>query len=304
MDFNQKFEPKGNRIIHGAGQQLPEDFRDYWKTVKECKPLLYMTYRGINQPIDSWFNKVRKEITAFPNVLPQIGLSMTVEIHGPQTHYEHDVAEGKYDEAIDSFCKGCEELEIPIYVRLGFEFNGLAWNGYLPEAHVRAWKHVVDRIKKNNVNNVATVWCYAVDGEKNYMDYYPGDEYVDWWGIDIFSPEHLRDEFTEKFMQDAVKHKKPVMIGESTPRYIGVLKGQESWDTWFKPFFRWIEQHHVVKAFCYINWDWSKLENWKDWGDSRISQNEIVKRNYLEEIRKPKYIHNLPINEFLKLVNY
>lgn len=304
MDFNQKFEPKGDRIIHGAGQEFPGDFRDYWKTVENCKPLLYMTYMGMNLSIDDWFSKVKNEIKEFPNVLLQIGLSMTIEIQSPQTHYEHDVAEGKYDEAIDNFCKGIQELEIPVFVRLGFEFNGLSWNGYLPKTYVKAWRHVVDRIRKDNVNNIAMVWCYSPDGEKNYMDYYPGDDYVDWWAIDIFSPEHLRDEFTEKFMQDALKHKKPVMIGESTARRIGTLKGQESWDKWFKPLFRWIEQHPIVKAFCYINWNWAKHEHWKDWGDCRISQNEIVKRNYLEEMKKSKYIHNLSTNEFLKLVNY
>lgn len=303
MDFNQKFEPKGNKVIHGAGQQFPKDFRDYWNAVGEYKPLLYMTYIEIKWPDENWFKIIKKEIKEFPNVMLQIGLSMTNEVEeGPQSHYEHDVATGKYDSKIDDFCKGIKGLGIPTFVRLGYEFNGLSWNGYLPKTYIKAWKHFVDRIRKNNINNIAIVWCYCPEGEKNYQDYYPGDNYVDWWAIDIFSSDYFKDPFTEKFMQDAEKHKKPVMIGESSARYVGTLDGQKSWDNWFKPYFEWIENHPIVKAFCYINWNWSKHKHWKNWGDCRISRNEIVKKKYLEEISKPKYIHNQPVAKFLKKI--
>ena len=35
------------------------------------------------------------------------------------------------------------------------------------------------------------------------------------------------------FMDNAGVHKKPVMIGETTPRNVGVLNGQTSWNQWF-----------------------------------------------------------------------
>ena len=35
---------------------------------------------------------------------------------------------------------------------------------------------------------VATVWDYSTDAQDlNYMQWYPGDTYVDWWGVNIFS---------------------------------------------------------------------------------------------------------------------
>ncbi|MBS3091535.1 hypothetical protein J4217_03760 [Candidatus Pacearchaeota archaeon] len=43
MDFKQKFEPKGNRVLHGAGQS-PEAFSNYCKAVGKYKPVIYMTY--------------------------------------------------------------------------------------------------------------------------------------------------------------------------------------------------------------------------------------------------------------------
>lgn len=303
MNFKQKFEPKEDRIIHGAGQLFPDDFRDYWQAVGENKPLLYMTYTGLRGVEEGWFSSIKKEIEEFPNVLFQIGLSMTKEKEGSPFHYEGEVAAGKYDENINKFCRGVKELNLPVFVRLGYEFNGLYWNGYLPKTYIEAWRHIAGIIRKNGVDNLAMVWCYSPDGEENYLDYYPGDDDVDWWGIDVFSAKQLKYKVTDKFMQDAAKHRKPVMIGESSARYVGTLAGQKSWDRWFKPFFTWIEQNPVIKAFCYINWNWAKHKQWEKWGDCRISQNEIVRRNYIEEMKKPKYVHNLPISEFLKLVS-
>ena len=60
-----------------------------------------------------------------------------------------------------------------------------------------------------------------------------------------------------------------------------------------------------MKAFCYINWDWStKQEVWKDWGDCVISKNKFVKENYLQELDNEVYIHNMPAKEFLTEVHH
>ena len=238
MDFKQRFEPKGNKVIHGAGQQSPEDYRNYWKTVGKYKPLLYMTYVQIKWPDEKWFRIIRNEIKEFPNVLFQIGLSMSDTPSGePEKHYEHEVAEGKYDDKIDNFCKGIKSLKVPVFVRPAYEFNGLSWYGYKPKTFIKAWKHLIDKAREHKVNNVAWIWHYAPEGVKNYMDYYPGDDYVDWWGISLFKVEDIKDPYTKKFLQDAKKHKKPVIIAESSARGVGVLKGEESWNKWFKPYY-------------------------------------------------------------------
>ena len=82
------------------------------------------------------------------------------------------------------------------------------------------------------------------------------------------------------------------MIGESSPARTGVDKGKESWDEWFKPYFKWIKSHSIIKAFCYINWDWGK--DWKqpEWLNGRIEENEEVRKRYVKELSKPIYLHN------------
>ena len=42
------------------------------------------------------------------------------------------IPNGELDEDIDDFLDGVEELGLPVYARLGYEFNGLSWNRYQP----------------------------------------------------------------------------------------------------------------------------------------------------------------------------
>ncbi|MBN1923986.1 MAG: hypothetical protein JW791_04480 [Nanoarchaeota archaeon] len=296
MYFKQKFEPKKG-VIHGAGQEgtpfnYPVDFKDYWDSVGENKPLLFMTYIQLKWINKKWFELTKKQVKYFPNIILQIGLSISDTHSGePEKHYEQDVLSGKFDKNIQEFCQEVKKLKSPVFVRLGYEFNGLSWYGYQPNSFVKAWRYVIDKVKKDNVNNVAWVWHYSPEGEKNYMDYYPGDDYVNWWGTTLFFMREI--EKSKKFLKDAENHKKPVMICESSAVNVTTLKGEDSWREWFKPYFNYIKTNPIIKAFCYINGNWAEKEKiWKEWGECRISKNKTVMSKYKKELENKIYIHN------------
>ncbi len=296
MDYKQKFEPRGNKIIHGAGQSL-EAFTNYCNAVGKYKPLIYMTYVKIHH-IDKNIKKIRKEMKAFPNVILQIGFNFLIE--GKDATKE--IAKGKYDKELKRFFKTLLEIDKLIFIRLGYEFDKK--EKYNPTDFIKAWKYIVDNYISEN-KKISTVWCACpYNGTSPVEPYYPGDDYVDWFGVDVFAAKHITKKYkpVEDFLILAKKHNKPVMVGESSPARTGVDKGQESWDEWFKPYFEWIANHPNIKAFCYINWDWGK--DWKqpEWLNGRIHENEIVRKNYVKEMSKSKYLHNQNINEFLKKV--
>jgi hypothetical protein len=221
-------------------------------------------------------------------IIPQIGLPMSwggVSRAG-------EIAKGEFDDRIDALCQNLKTLNRPVFLRIGHEFNG-RWNGYKPEEYIAGWRHVVTKLRDHKLDQVATVWCYASDirNLNNMMDWYPGDAWVDWWGIDLFSVQHFTDADTPKFMRLAREHGFPVMIGESTPRFVGVEKGEESWEKWYKPYFQFIAAHEHVKAFCYINWNWALHEEWKNWGDARIERNPVVLELYRSAISHPIFQH-------------
>jgi hypothetical protein len=286
-------EPQG-KIINGAGQDF-SGYMNYWNIMHtQDKPLVYMTYINLSDATSNWADGLKSVLMSNTGKfqIPQIGLSMTVD-GTPSAHYEQNVAAGLYDNQISMFIDGLQSLAIPAYVRIGYEFNGVAWNGYQPTDYKNAFTRITNMIRARGIE-VATVWDFSLDAgasNMNFQDYYPGDAYVDWWGINLFSASHFTDPNAQKFLDSARVHAKPVMIGESTPRNVGVLNGQQSWDQWFAPFFSFIHTHPEVKEFSYIDWNWSQYPQWSTWGDARLEQNAIVGGDFANEMDSLQYLH-------------
>jgi hypothetical protein len=290
--YGARLEPV-SQIVVGAGQANQASFDEFTQAVgKGNEPVIYMEYLGLKK--ENTVQKLRERCkiwNAYPfQVIPQIGLSMTKD-GSPEERYEHEVAAGTYDKNIDDLVRELEAYNKPVYVRLGYEFNG-HWNGYQPESFKQAWIRVTKAIRSKNLN-VAMVWCFAPDGtDKDFMKFYPGDEWVDWWAIDLFSEKHFSEPASLAFMDSAMAHKKPVMIGECTPRRISVDLGQESWNRWFVPFFNFIRTYPHLKGFSYINWNWQSTA-WPDWGNGRLQDNELVRKKFVDEISQPAYLKGL-----------
>ncbi len=302
-DHGARLEPVG-RIMNGAGQST-DAFQNYWNVMKPGeKPIVSMYYVNLRGVQKHWARQIGKQLLQYSGkfVIPQIGLSMTVD-GSPAQHYEGDVASGMLDGDIATFLDGLQELAIPVYLRIGYEFNGLSWNGYQSQPYQLAFQRITNKIRERDLE-VATVWDCAIGGTNNFMDYYPGDAFVDWFGINLFSAEHLTHPDAYVFLDLAGTHNKPVMIGESTPRYVGVLNGQASWNSWFAPYFNLIHARQVIKMFCYINWNWSQYPQWADWGDCRIENNDYVKQQFTQEMDAPSYLHVTTEKEFRKLLAY
>lgn len=294
MNFNQKFEPDSGKIIHGAGQSL-EQFRKYWDAVENNKPLIYMAYNNINEIREKLPRKLKELCSIDKRLWLQLGLNLK-----PKEEKEKckEIAQGKYDEEIDFLMKTLNDFKNPVFLRIGYECNDPT-HSYNSKDFIEAWIYIVTKFRDAGIDNVAFVWsvCTAFTRSiEELMKYYPGDEYVDWFSDDLFSARHFTEMdnpkiITEDFCVEAEKHKKPLMIGESSPAKTGVDKGEESWGGWFKPYFEWITKHPIIKAFCYINWDWGK--DWKqpEWLNGRIEENDIVRKNYVRELSNKKYIH-------------
>ena len=299
LNYGARLEPKG-KIINGAGQDLAA-YKNYWNVMHtQNKPLMYMTYFNLRDLTSDWSVGLKSDMMSNPGKfqVAQIGLSMTTD-GTPTSHYEQDVASGVYDAQINTFIDGLQSLAMPAYIRIGYEFNGTAWNGYVASTYKAAFIHITNLIRLRGVE-AATVWDLAMDGVMNYMDFYPGDAYVDWWGINLFSASHFTDPNAKKFLDSADVHKRPVMIGETTPRFIGVLNGQTSWNNWFSPLFTFIHANPGIKAFSYINWNWSSYPQWSDWGDARLESNTLVGNAFANEMDSAKYLHASSEQDFRK----
>ena len=299
MDFGAKFEPIGNRILHGGGQD-DQAFANYVQVMDEV-PAVSIQYVSPHHQFFNFIAAYQSELNMYKPycVLPQLGMHMNEDENPDKTYYEQ-IANGSYDKKLLRYLKAVSSLDVPIYLRIGLEFNG-QWNGYTdPEIYVRAFRHVVDMIRENGMDHIAAVWCMNPGAkQKDYMLYYPGDDYVDWWAVDIFGASSMWEDVTEQFLADAEAHRKPVMLTECCP-YSFNTQDPGILDGWMRPFFRFIQEHPVIKGMCYINWNWQEHgeKAWQHWGDSRIeaAASEVL-TYYQEQMRQEVWLHAMTEEE-------
>jgi hypothetical protein len=250
-----------------------------------------MTYTSARQTAEGhtrFMARLEDHLRGHPalDLMPQIGLGMTQD-GSPEKHYEFEVAAGMHDDALDRLFDGFADLGRPFFVRIGYECNG-PWNGYPPASYVDAFRHVTERLRAHGAP-AATVWCVEPHDIDQVMDWYPGDDVVDWWSVDWFDPGHMRE--SRDFLRQADAHGKPVMIGESSPRRLGTTDPEERWRLWYEPYFHTIRNTPGIKAFCYINWDWTGYPMWQDWGDSRLEASRLLAERWTREMDCPLYLH-------------
>lgn len=302
VEFGARLEPH-NRIIHGAGQDA-QGFADYRRQFdRDHQPLIYMTYIGLRHPVTvvrEWGERVRGELAAMGphQAVPQIGLNFSAG-NDNGVGLDAEVAAGKFDAQIAAFAAALASFQRPVFIRIGYEFEG-SWNNYAPAEFVKAWVRITRMLRERSLP-FATVWCAAGASsgwppQSRLMEFYPGDEWVDWWGIDLFSEDEVTRPQLAGFLDVARAHHKPVMIGEMTPRHVGVLEGPKSWERWFGPLLDLLKRRPEIKATAYINWEWREWSDrlgftWHDWGDARIERNPEVRDRWVRALADPIFLH-------------
>jgi beta-mannanase len=117
------------------------------------------------------------------------------------------VASGVYDSYIRQFARDARDWGHPFFLRLNWEMNGwwypwaegkpgtgsVIYNGNQPGDYVAMWRHVHDLFTEEGATNVTWVWCInemtaTSTGQHPPMaQIYPGDDYVDWTGMDNYN---------------------------------------------------------------------------------------------------------------------
>ncbi|MGN6274810.1 MAG: glycoside hydrolase family 26 protein [Solirubrobacterales bacterium] len=144
------------------------------------------------------------------------------------------VIDGSFDSYIREFAIKAKAWGHPFFLRFDWEMNGFwfPWsegvNGNTPGQYVAAWRHVHDIFTSVGATNVTWVWCPNVDLYSSLTplgELYPGNEYVDWTGLDGFNWGQRRgspgwQSFNQVFHRTykriitRVAPSKPVMLAE------------------------------------------------------------------------------------------
>ena len=212
-----------------------------------------------------------------------------------------DIASGALDEYIRQYARDLKAYADPVLVRLfGGEFNGSWSYGQSPRANpsltpsdfVSAWRRVVDIFRQVGVPNVSWAWIPNVfpPTPVDYVDpnidaYYPGDDYVDWAGADIYSG--ALPSWLDPIYSFAVAHTKPVFVAEWGLRHEGGGTPQQE-QAWLGAMFDYFENHPGIKAINYFNYN-SRPDNGIPWDGSHAVYLYGGQVNYLPNVNDTDY---------------
>ena len=147
------------------------------------------------------------------------------------------IIDGSFDATILARANGSKVLGKKFFLDFAAEMNGdEAWSGNNATLYVSAYRHIHDLFVAAGANNVVWAWCPNVTdthgGNRTTMDYYPGDAYVDWTGVDGYNWgtknggwQTFHQVFRNIYPLLAAK-RKPIMIGEMASAEAGGDKGK------------------------------------------------------------------------------
>ena len=177
----------------------------------------YFTYVGYGRPFPSeWFDKVARQGAA-PHIAfePNEGLQ-----------------EVRDDAYLRAWARDAARTKKPIFLRWASEMNGLwgkkRYGGGIKkdEEYIALYKEkfaLVARVMKQEAPNVAMVWTPFAEPARLIPDFYPGDEWVDWVGVNIYSVfVHNGDPAQVAMNEDPVDFLKNIygLFGERKPIHV------------------------------------------------------------------------------------
>jgi mannan endo-1,4-beta-mannosidase len=142
------------------------------------------------------------------------------------------ITAGAYDGYLRSYADSVRNYGHGVVIGFGHEMNApwYSW-GYghvAPKTFVAAWRHIVTLFRGQGADNVTWLWTINADfkGTGPVADWWPGERYVSWVGIDGFY-YRPSDTFTKVFGTtiDEVRKftTKPVLLSETA---VGPRAGQ------------------------------------------------------------------------------
>lgn len=169
-----KYEPTSGMYVGAYIEQETNSVNKYrdFNSVTGKDHAVYFKYLNYGLPFPAEFAKQVKEVGGSIQIAfePEEGLNAV-----------------KDNEYLRQFARDANDSGIPVFLRYASEMNGewVPWNGD-PELYKQKFS-LVAKVMKEEAPNVAMAWVPNSVPEKNIDAYYPGDDVVDWVGMNLYS---------------------------------------------------------------------------------------------------------------------
>lgn len=215
------------------------------------------------------------------------------------------------DGYLRGFARAMGDAGIPIFLRFAGEFNG-DWVRYGgdPAKYVEKWR-LVRRVMREEAPNVAMVWTPNVVPEEPIPSFYPGDDYVDWVGVNFYAVHHHNNSLEHpaehenpadslRWIYDRYSTKKPIMIAEFAATHYCRADNRQlpafAADKLRALYAALPRLYPRVKAVHWYDIDNTthQVRAGRDTNNFSLTDNETVLAAYRRAVRSPYYLSHLP----------
>ncbi|WP_025849255.1 stalk domain-containing protein [Paenibacillus ehimensis] len=284
-----KFEPEYGMYIGMYTERDPgmQNYFDRSESLYGKKHALYLAYSQVGKPFPKQHAARAKQAGAALQIgwEPMNGLDAVT------------------DDVVRQWAKEAKAAGIPIFLRYASEMNGdwVVWHGD-PQKYIDKFKMVHD-IMAEEAPNVAMVWSPG-DVPMYSMDaYYPGDDYVDWVGVSMYSEPYENGDPQQGNMQatspvERLDHlyktyadRKPLMISETAVSHYANLPQESFTDYGLLNLQRLYEvmpyKYPRLKSITYFNVNLDMKESKNNY---LLRDNEKMLKLYKRLIASPYYL--------------
>lgn len=180
---------------------------------------------------------------------------------------------GALDKYVLEWVTTLRSWQRPMYLRFAHEFNGhwYPWSpagGTTPHDYVAAWRRIHAIGTAAAATNVRWMWCVdaALTHQNRLTDWYPGDEFVDSFGVDGYNWGATRpgsswreaEEIFDAALAQIVRlaNGRPVLISE-----VGCAESGGSKPDWITTFVDYVRGQPDVTGFIWFDHD--KETDWR-----------------------------------------
>ena len=207
---------------------------------------------------------------------------------------------GSYESYVREFIQSAKDWGGPVLLRFAHEMNGnwYAWDGSHNGANLaatqkykEAWIYIYNVVKSLSADNIYLVWCpnntnNPIVSWNTASAYYPGDQYVDWIGVDGYNWgeggwQSFDSVFSGIYAELTALSSKPLLIGE----FASAEQGGGKMD-WITDAFAKIQSSYPrVKAFCWFN-----INKERDW---RVNSSPSAEAAYKQALQGSYFLDTI-----------
>ncbi len=302
-----KFEPPAGQVYHGAFpvSQGSTNPGDYWLDIPNFENLA-----GKHLAIVLWYANWNSSFQDSIGIMIDEHLKpggRVIEVGWmPSQVPLDDIINGVRDAYLRQWFADARDKGEPIFLRFANEMNGnwLDYDGWhnggsvstelgweATEKYKAAWRHVYTIAQQMHACNVAFVWApnYASWPDpsspqyawNHWRNYYPGDEYVDWVGVDVYDFEGRDPRNMIHPFYDEYAARKPVMLAETAGHFEPKVGADK--ERYILQLFDAMETVYPrIKAFVWFNYQ-EPARNW------RMEESPASLGAYQSRISSPRY---------------